>query len=71
MSSWFSQIRSLLKLESNPSKVIEVKQEKYSDRKVERRGTGINLYGKGGKDQEVYDVVLLRPSNENLGAAFR
>lgn len=69
MSSWFSQIRSFLKPESNPTKVIEVKQEKYADRIIRVRGDGIILYAPGAKDnQEYYEIILLRPCNENSGA---
>jgi len=68
MSSWFNQIRSFLKPESNPTKVIDVKQEKYSDRVVHCREDGIVLYAPGAKDQEYYEILLLRPSNENFNA---
>lgn len=71
MSSWFSQIRNLLKIESNPSKVIEVKQEKYSDRIIRSREDGIVLYGPGGKDHEFNEILLLRPCSETMSSAYR
>lgn len=71
MSSWFNKITNIFKLDSNPSKVVEVKQEKYSDRIVQCREDGIVLYGPGGKDQEMYEILLLRPYHENLSNAFR
>lgn len=71
MASWFSQIRNLLKIELNPSKVIEVKQEKYTDRLVHSREDGIVLYRSGEQDQEIYEIVLLRPFNENMCTAYR
>lgn len=71
MSSWLNQIRNIFKLEHNPLKVIEVKQEKYSDRLVQCREDGIVLYGPGGKDQEFYEVLLFRPCTENMCTAYR
>lgn len=70
MSSWFNQIRSFLKPESNPTKVIDVKQEKYSGRCVRCREEGIVVYEPGSKEQEYYEILILRPSNENF-SAFR
>ncbi|XP_065217015.1 85/88 kDa calcium-independent phospholipase A2-like [Planococcus citri] len=70
MSSWFSQFRNIFKLEHNPLKVIEVKQDKYSDRLVYSRDNGILLYGPGGKENEFYEVLLLRPCNESMCTAY-
>lgn len=71
MASWLNQIRSLLKIEANPSKVIEVKPEKYSDRFITSREDGIVLYEPGGKDQEYYEILLLRPCSEIISSAYR
>jgi hypothetical protein len=63
--SWLkNQIRSFLKPESNPTKVIDVKHEKYVDRIVCSREDGIILYAPGTKDQEFYEIILAKPCNE-------
>lgn len=76
MSSWFGQaIKTFLNPELNATKVIEVKQDKYSDRVIYSREDSLILYHpstKPSKGQpDLYEIALLRPYTESLSSAYR
>lgn len=67
--SWFevglevaSVFRNMLSSVSNPHKVVEVKQEKYTDCTVTCREDEMILYQVSSDVQ--YDIVLLRPHSD-------
>lgn len=53
-----------------PNIVLEVRQDKYSNRHIHAREEGIMLYGPGDRNNDKYEIVLHRPCQETLHQAF-
>jgi calcium-independent phospholipase A2 len=64
--------RSFLSQESNPTKVLAVKSEQYSEEFVHCREDALVLYGpRREQSSKKYEIVLQRPCTETLHQAFR
>lgn len=60
-------LRQLLNTDSNPNKVLEVRQDRYSHRVVRCREDAIVLFG---PTDNKYEIVMNRPTTESMNKAF-
>ena len=76
MSGWLDMLapaaggilRNILNADSNPNKVLEVRQDRYSHRVIRCREDAIVLYG---PTDNKYEIVMNRPTTESMNKAFR
>ncbi|KAK3916057.1 85/88 kDa calcium-independent phospholipase A2 [Frankliniella fusca] len=59
--------RNIMNTDSNPNKVLEVKQDRYSHRPIRCREDAIVLYG---PTDNKYEIVMNRPTTESMNKAF-
>jgi hypothetical protein len=67
--SWLNSIRGFFTPDNNPSRVIEVKSEKYSDRNVHCRYDPIMLYQ--ADNNNTSEIVLHLSRAESLTTSYR
>lgn len=60
-------LRNIFNPESNPNKVLEVKQDRYSHRQIRCREDAIVLYE---LTDNKYEIVMNRPTTESMNKAF-
>ncbi|KAK9502817.1 hypothetical protein O3M35_011519 [Rhynocoris fuscipes] len=61
--------RSLLNVEPDPDKVLEVRTDLYHDRTVISREEGMFLYGISSNDTK-YEIVMHKPCSESLSQGY-
>ncbi|KAK0161672.1 hypothetical protein PV327_008091 [Microctonus hyperodae] len=62
--------RNIVFGDTPPHIVLEVRQDKYSNRHIHCREEGIMLYGPGDRNNDKYEIVLHRPCQETMHQAF-
>ncbi|XP_019877346.2 85/88 kDa calcium-independent phospholipase A2 isoform X2 [Aethina tumida] len=74
MAAVFNVLRSFLNNEVAPDKVIEVKTDNFSSRKIHVREDALVLYlppdNLGKKDKSTYEIILHRPMTETSHQIF-
>lgn len=70
--AWLGNLimRGLQMGDSNPTKVIDVKSEKYSDRQIISREDCIVLYA-NSENEPRFEIVMHKPCSESVSQAYR